>query len=149
MKSVVRALVKGRGSGSCLIRVVGSAYHGSTSANLKVERASGVVSDTLRAYRDASGRKDDSDGHRPLTVFIGTINSAASTPGGDQAPFFVGRGTHPRRLLSPPPFDDLAAGEPPAHCHAQRMRAMGATERELLAAAQAERRAKLEVGRPP
>ena len=43
--------------GTCLI--VGSAYHKNTNA--KVERANGVISDTLRAY--ANGRKDDWDAH--------------------------------------------------------------------------------------
>ncbi len=64
---VFRAFVKGWGS--CLI--VGSAYQKNTNA--KVERAKVVVSDTLRAY--ANGRKDDWDGHLPLTVFA--INNAA------------------------------------------------------------------------
>jgi hypothetical protein len=41
---VFRAFVKSMGS--CLI--VGSAYHKNTNA--KVERANGVISDTLRAY---------------------------------------------------------------------------------------------------
>ena len=75
---VFRAFVKGWGS--CLI--VGSAYHKNTNA--KVERANGVISDTLRAY--ANGRKDDWDGHLPLTVFA--INNAASTLGSDLTPFF-------------------------------------------------------------
>ena len=132
---VFRAFVKGWGS--CLI--VGSAYHKNTNA--KVERANGVVSDTLRAF--ANGRKDDWDDHLPLTVFA--INNAASTLGGDLTPFFVDRGAHPRLPLSPP-RDDLATGESPAH-YAQRMRAMEVTVRELLAAAQAERKAKLDAGR--
>jgi hypothetical protein len=132
---VFRAFVKGWGS--CLI--VGSAYHKNTNA--KVERANGVVSDTLRAF--ANGRKDDWDDHLPLTVFA--INNAASTLGGDLTPFFVDRGAHPRLPLSPP-RDNLAAGESPAH-YAQRIRAMELTVRELLAAAQTERKAKLDSGR--
>ena len=132
---VFRAFVKGWGS--CLI--VGSAYHKNTNA--KVERANGVVSDTLRAY--ANGRKDDWDGHLPLAVFA--INNAASTLGGDLTPFFVDRGAHPRLPLSSP-CADPAAGESPTH-YAQRMRAMEVTVRELLAAAQAERKAKLDAGR--
>ena len=82
---VFRAFVKGMGSSL----IVGSAYHKDTNA--KVERANGVVSDTLRAYAD--GRKDDWDGHLPLTVFA--ISNAASTLGGDLAPFFVDRCAHP------------------------------------------------------
>ena len=132
---VFRAFVKGWGS--CLI--VGSAYHKNTNA--KVERANGVVSDTLHAF--ANGRKDDWDDHLPLTVFA--INNAASTLGGDLTPFFVDRGAHPRLPLSPP-RDNLAAGESPAH-YAQRIRAMELTVRELLAAAQTERKAKLDSGR--
>jgi hypothetical protein len=50
---VFQAFVKSMGS--CLI--VGSAYHKNTNA--KVERANGVIGDTLRAY--ANGRKDDWD----------------------------------------------------------------------------------------
>ena len=133
--ALFRSFVKGWGS--CLI--VGSAYHKNTNA--KVERANGVVSDTLRAF--ANGRKDDWDDHLPLTVFA--INNAASTLGGDLTPFFVDRGAHPRLPLSPP-RDDLAAGESPAH-YAQRMRAMEVNVRELLAAAQAEQKAKLDAGR--
>ncbi len=49
--------------GSSLI--VGSAYHKNTNA--KVERANGVIGDTLRAF--ANGRKDDWDRQLPLAVF--------------------------------------------------------------------------------
>ena len=112
---VFRAFVKGWDS--CLI--VGSAYHKNTNA--KVERANGVISDTLRAY--ANGRKDDWDDHLPLTVFA--INNAASTLGGDLTPFFVDRGAHPRLPLSPP-RPTGAADESPAH-YAQRMRVMEGT----------------------
>ncbi len=131
---VFRAFVKGWGS--CLI--VGSAYHKNTNA--KVERANCVVSDTLRAY--ANGRKDDWNGHLQLAVFA--INNAASTLGGDLTPFFVDRGVHPRLPLSPP-RDGSAAGESPTHC-AQRMRPMEVTVLELLAAAQAEWKTKLDTG---
>ena len=117
--------------GSCLI--VGSAYHKNTNA--KVERANGVISDTLRAY--ANGRKDDWDSHLTLAEFA--IDNAASTLGDNLTPFFIDRGAHPRLPLSPP-HDDRIAGESPAH-YAQRMRAIEATVRELLAAAQAERKA--------
>ena len=99
---------------ACLTGIFGSSYHKNTHA--KVERASGVVSDTLRAF--ANGRKDDWDGHLPLVVFA--INNTTSTLGGDLAPFFISRGAHPRLPLSPP-RNDLAAGESPAH-YAQRMR---------------------------
>ncbi len=51
--------------GSCLRVIVGSAYHKNTNA--KVERANGVIGDTLRAY--ATGRKDDWDRQLPLAVF--------------------------------------------------------------------------------
>ncbi len=74
---------------------------------------------------------------------INNLN-AASTLGGDSdlTPFFVDRGAHPRLPLSPP-RDDRAAGESPAQ-YAQRIRAMELTVRELLAAAQTERKAKLD-----
>ena len=47
---------------------VGSAYHKNTNA--KVERANGVISNTLRAY--TNGRKDDWDSHllRPSSPSI-------------------------------------------------------------------------------
>ncbi len=121
------------------------------NTNAKAERADGVVSDALRAYAD--GRKDDRDAHLPLAALA--INSAASTLGGDLTPFFIDRGAHPRLPLSPSRVDS-AAGEPPAAAaaaaaaaarYAQRMRALEATVRELLAAAQAERRATLDAGR--
>ena len=132
---VFRAFAKGMGS--CLI--VGSAYHKNTNA--KVERANGVIGDTLRAF--ANGRKDDWDRQLPLAEFA--INNADSVLGDGLTPFFIDRGAHPRLPLSPP-RDDLAAGESPAH-YARRMRLMEATVRELLAAAQQERKAKLDAGR--
>jgi hypothetical protein len=86
---------------------------------------------------------DDWDGHLPPAVFA--INSATSTLGGGQTPFFIDRGAHLRLPLSPP-RDDFSKNESPAH-YAQRMRAMEKTVRELLAATQAERKAKLDAGR--
>ena len=55
---VFRAFVKGMGSSL----IVGSAYHKNTNA--KVERANGVLGDTLRAF--ANGRKDDWDQQLPF-----------------------------------------------------------------------------------
>ena len=103
----------------------------------------GVISDTLRAY--ANGCKGDWDIHLPLAEFA--INNAASKLGDILTSLFIDRGAHPRLPLSPP-HEDSTAGESPAH-YAQRMRAMEATMREpeLLAAAQAERKAKLDAGR--
>ena len=57
--------------GLCLI--VGSAYHKNTDA--KVERADGVIRDTLRAY--LNGRKHDWDSHLPLAELA--IDNTAST----------------------------------------------------------------------
>jgi hypothetical protein len=59
-----------KGMGSCLI--FGSAYHKNT--NTKMERANGVISDTLRAF--ANGRKDDWDNHLPMAVFA--VNNVAA-----------------------------------------------------------------------
>ena len=132
---VFRAFVKGMGS--CLI--VGSAYHKNTNA--KVERANGVIGDTLRAY--ANGRKDDWDRQLPLAEFA--INNAASTLGEGLTPFFIDRGAHPRLPLSPP-HDARYSGESPAN-YATRMRGIETMVRELLAAAQATRKAKLDRGR--
>jgi hypothetical protein len=133
--AVFRAFVKSMGS--CLI--VGSAYHKNTNA--KVERANGVIGDTLRAY--ANGRKDDWDRQLPLAVFA--INNAASTLGDGLTPFFSDRGAHPRLPLTAP-ADGSPSGESPA-LYARRMRDLELQVRELLAAAQQERKAKLDAGR--
>ena len=129
-----------RSMGSCLI--VGSAYHKNTNA--KVERANGVIGDTLRAY--ANGRKDDWDRQLPLAVFA--INNAASTLGDGLTPFFIDRGAHPRLPLTAPVDSSPGGpgGESPA-LYARRMRALELQVRELLAAAQQERKAKLDAGR--
>ena len=126
---VFRAFVKSIGS----ILIVGSAYHSNT--NPKVERADGVIGDTLHAY--ANGSKDDWDDHPTLAVF--GINNVASTLGCDLTPFFIDSSTHPRLPLSPP-RDDRAIVEQAEH-YQQRMRAIETAVRELLAAAatQAER----------
>ena len=63
----------------------------------------------------------------------------------------IDRGAHPRLPLSPPRdpatvTGDRATGTPPEH-YPRRMRAMETAVRELLAAAQAERKAKLDAGR--
>ena len=108
-----------------------------------MERANGVISNTLRAY--ANGRKDDRDWDSHLTMAESATNNAASTLDDDLTKFFIDRGTHPRLPLSPP-HDDRTADQSPAH-YAQRMQAMEATVRELPAAVQAERKAKLDAGR--
>jgi hypothetical protein len=132
---VFRAFVKGMGS--CLI--VGSAYHKNTNA--KVERANGVIGDTLRAF--ANGRKDDWDRQLSLAVFA--INNAASTLGDGLTPFFIDRGAHPRLPLSAPTAGSGGSESPGQYV--QRMRELELSVRELLAAAQRERKAKLDAGR--
>ena len=62
ISEVFRALVKSMGS--CL--VVSSAYRKSTNA--KVERANGVISDTLRAYANGSNLAARTTGTLPGTV---------------------------------------------------------------------------------
>jgi hypothetical protein len=132
---VFRAFAKGMGSSL----IVGSAYHKKTNA--KVERANCVIGDTLRAF--ANGRKDYWDRQLPFAVF--TINNAASTLGDGLTPFFIDRGAHPRLPLSAPPADG-APDETPAG-YARQMHVLTLTMRELLAAAQQERKAKLDAGR--
>jgi hypothetical protein len=132
---VFRAFVKSMGS----TLIVGSAYHKNTNA--EVERANGVIGDTLRAF--ANGRKDDWDRQLPLAVFA--INNAASALGDELTPFFIDRGAHPRLPLSAPPAADTG-GETPAS-YARRMHEMELKVRELLAAAQQERKAQLDAGR--
>jgi hypothetical protein len=72
-------------------------------------------------------------------------DATLGTLAGGLTPFFIDRGAHPQVPLSPP-RDGLAAGESPAH-YAQRMRAIEVMIWELLAAAQAERKTKLDAGR--
>jgi hypothetical protein len=106
---VFRAFAKGMGS--CFI--VGSAYHKNTNA--KVERANGILSDTLRAV--ANCRKDDWDGHLHMAVF--TVNNAQSTLGGTLTLFFIDRRAHPRLPLSPPRDDSSCRNtSPPRTAHA-------------------------------
>ena len=62
-------------------------------------RASGVISDTLRAY--ANGCKDDWDNQLPLAEFV--INSAASTLDDGHTPFVIDLGAHPCAAVVPPP----------------------------------------------
>ena len=137
--AVFRAFVKSMGSSL----IVGSAYHKTRNTNAKVERANGVIGDTLRAY--ANGCKDDWD--KPLTFAVFAINNAASTLGGeaDITPFCIDRGAHPRLPLSAP-HAEHAAHESPGQ-YAQRMRSIEATVRELLATTQAASKAKLDAGR--
>ncbi len=131
---VFRAFAKGMGSSL----IVGSAYHKNTNA--KVERANGVIGDTLRAF--ANRRKDDWD--RQLRFAVCAINNAASTLGDGLTPFFIDRGAHPRPPLSAPPAD--GAPDETRAGYARRMRELTPTVRELLAAAQQERNAKLDAG---
>ena len=86
--------------------IIGSMYHKNTNA--KVERANGVIRDTLRAC--ANGRNDDWDSHLLLAEFA--INNSASSLDTGLTPFFIDSGAHPRLPLSPPP-DDSTAGETP------------------------------------
>ncbi len=118
-----RAFVKSMGSSL----IVGSAYHKNTNA--KVERANGVIGDTLRAF--ANGRKDDWDRRLPFAVFA--INNAASTLGDGLTPFFIDRGAHPRLPLPAPPTDGDPGETPAGHAHRLGMRELTLTVRELLA----------------
>jgi hypothetical protein len=131
---VFRAFVKSMGSSL----IVGSAYHKNTNA--KVERANGVIGDTLRAF--ANSRKDDWDRQLPFAVFA--INNAALTLGDGLTPFFIDRGAHPRLPLSALPADGDPDETPAGYAH--RMRELTLTVREILASAQAERKAKLDAG---
>ena len=134
---VFPAFVKSIGSSL----IVGSAYLKNTNAKVEPATGNGVIGDPLRAY--ANGCKDDWDDHLTLAVFA--INNAASTLGGNLTPFCIDRSAHPRLPLSPP-SDDRATVEQLEH-YPQRMRAIETAVRELLAAAQAERKAKLDAGR--
>jgi hypothetical protein len=73
------------------------------------------------------------------------INNALSTLRDGLTPFFIDRGAHPRLPLSAPPADGAPDATPAGY--ARRMRALTLTVRELLAAAQQERKAKLDAGR--
>ncbi len=114
------------------------------NTNTKVERANSFIRDTLCAY--ANRHKDDWDRQLPLAVF--TINNTALTLGDSLRlmPFFIDRGEHPSLPLTAPEASS-PGGESPAHS-ARRMRDLELMVRELLAAAQQERKAKLDAGRP-
>ena len=88
--------------GSSLI--VGSVYHKNTNA--KVDRANGVISDTLQAY--ANGGKDVWDKELQFAEFA--INNTVSTLGGeaDMTPFFIPASRLGSRHASP--------RTPPAAC---------------------------------
>ena len=73
------------------------------------------------------------------------INNAASTLGDGLTPYFIDRGAHPRPPLSAPTADSGGSESPGQY--AQRMRELELSVRELLAAAQRERKAKLDAGR--
>ena len=95
-REVFPAFVKSMGSSLNIC----SAYLKNTNA--KVERANGIIGNTLRAY--ANGLKDCWDKQLPFAEFA--INNAASTLGGeaDMKPFFIDRGEHsrlPLRLSAP------------------------------------------------
>jgi hypothetical protein len=83
----------------------------------------------------------------PLAVFA--INNASSTLGNGLTPFVIHRDAYPRLPLSAA-TDGGTGGESPAH-YARRMPVLDSemerTVRELLAAAQQERKAKLDAGR--
>ena len=127
---VFQAFVKAMGSSL----IVGSAYHKNTSS--KIERANGVVGDTLRAF--SNGRRDDWDVHLPFAAFA--INNAASPLNGGLTPFFIDRGAHPRLPLSAAPQAGIGGvGETPAG-YAARMKAIETEVRELILAAQQARK---------
>ena len=103
-----------------------------------MERANGVIGDTLRAY--ANGRKDDWDSILSLAEIR---HQQYRLDNRRRLDAFLRR---PRRT---PPSSTLAASPQPRRQadYLQRMRAMEATVRELLAAAQFDRKAKLDAGR--
>ncbi len=67
----------------------------------------------------------------------------ASTLGDGLTPFFIDRGAHPRLPLLAP----AVKGSEPPGLYSRRMRDLELTVRELLSAAQQERKAKLDAGR--
>jgi hypothetical protein len=133
ISAMFRAVVKTMGSSL----IVGSAYHKNTNA--KVERANGVLGDVLRSF--ANPRKDDWDLHLPFAVFA--INNSVSTLGGHLTPLFIDRGAHPRLPLT---STGTPATETLEH-YVARMAALEKEVQELLAAAQAERKAVMDKAR--
>ena len=121
----------------CLI--VGSACHKNTNA--KVERANGVIGDTLQAYANSS--KDDWDKQLPLAEFA--VNSTASTLGRRRT--FASSSIAPCiPACSCWHHSDHAAHESPSQ-YTQRMRSIEATVLELLATTKAASKAKLDTRR--
>ncbi len=119
-----------KGMGSCLI--VGSAYNNNTNA--KVERANGVIGDTLRAY--ANGRKDDLSRCSP---------SRMRPPPRRRAHALIHR--QGAASASAPAAVRPARRQRPGRDTGGRMRELTLTVRALLAAAQQERKAKRDAGR--
>jgi hypothetical protein len=113
--------------------------------NAKVESANGVISDTLWAFAHAS--KDYWERQPPLAVFA--INNAASTLCNGLTPFKGPSSSTGARIrtchspISAPQSGGDSFGDSPAHY--VRMRALELTVRELLAAAQQELKAELDV----
>ena len=112
-------------------------------ANWNGERANlnGVISDTPCAY--ANGRKHDRDSHLMLAELAIRVNNAVPPCSNRRLSSSTAARTlasRSRRTLAPRPRRPQRRRA--AH-FARRMRAIGVTARELIAAAQAERKAKL------
>jgi hypothetical protein len=134
-----RASIKGMGSTSLR---ASSAPRTTRTPTPRSSVPNGVISDTLQAIANAS--KNNWERQLPLAVLA--INNAASTLGHGLTALFIDW-AHPRLPLSAPPSGPGGSGgDSPAH-YAMRMHELELTVRELLAAAQQERKAKLDVGR--
>jgi hypothetical protein len=124
--------------GSCLIVGFESAYRKNTNA--KVERANSVISDTLLPA--PTDTRTTGTGSCPSRCCA--VNIAASTLGDRLMPFFIDCSAHPSLQLTDPvassPDGELQA------LYARRMCELELTVRELLAAVQKERKAKLDTG---
>ena len=98
--------------------------------------ANGVISDMLRTY-DTRLRRPSGTRLTPHARRVRHQQRCLA--------FFIDRGAHPRLPLSPP-HDDRGTCKSPTQ-YVQQMWTMESTVRELLAAAQAERKGKLDTGR--
>ena len=99
-----------------------------------------MLGDTLRAL--ANSRRDYWDKWVLHACFA--INNAPSSLGSHLSPFFIDRGAHPRLPLSLP---NLSEAQETPEAYSPRVKLLEEEVRWLLHAAQAERKAKLDLGR--
>ncbi len=118
-------------------------HHKNTNAKVDSERDNRFICVTRRALADA--RKDDWGRQLPLRGVL-AIRSAASTLGYGLTPLFMALTRDCRSRPRNPTTGVDSGADPPAH-YALRVREHELAVRELLAAAQQQRKEKVDAGR--